>query len=68
MKRSLSESTLSLAIINDLEDIKKSENNIVLFGSVGNGKTLLLNKACGANYLKRIMDIPAQEMFNLTIL
>jgi len=50
MKRSLSESTLSLAIINDLEDIKKSENNIVLFGSVGNGKTLLLNKACGANY------------------
>ena len=51
MKRSLSESTLSYAIINDLEEIKKSENNIVLFGSVGNGKTLLLNKACGVNYL-----------------
>ena len=50
MKRSLSESTLSYAIINDLEEIKKSENNIVLFWSVGNGKTLLLNKACGANY------------------
>ena len=51
MKSSLSESTLSYAIINDLEEIKKSENNIVLFGSVGNGKTLLLNKACGVNYL-----------------
>ena len=50
MKRSLSQSTLSLSIIKDLEDIKKSENNIVLFGSVGNGKTLLLNKACGTNY------------------
>ena len=51
MKRSLSESTLSLAIINELDDIKQSENNVVLFGSVGNGKTYLLNKACGANFL-----------------
>ena len=51
MRRSLSESILSIAIIKELDDIKQSENNIVLFGSVGNGKTFLLNKACGAEYL-----------------
>ena len=51
MVESLNESNLSLAIINDLDEIKKSENNVVLFGSVGNGKTYLLNKACEANYL-----------------
>ena len=51
MEKTLNECNLSLAIINDLEEIKKSENNVVLFGSVGNGKTYLLNKACGANYL-----------------
>ena len=50
MKRSLSESNFSLMILNDLEEIKKGENNIVLFGSVGNGKTYLLNKACGADF------------------
>ena len=51
MKRSLSESTLTFNIINDLDDIKKSENNVVLFGSVGNGKTYLLNKACDSSFL-----------------
>jgi len=51
MNRSLSESKLSIGIIHDIEEIKQSENNIVLFGSVGNGKTFLLNKACGTDYL-----------------
>ena len=51
MNRSLSESSLSIGIIHDIEEIKQSENNIVLFGSVGNGKTFLLNKICGADYL-----------------
>ena len=51
MQRSLSESKLSLTIINELDDIKQSENNVVLFGSVGNGKTFILNKACGSDYL-----------------
>ena len=51
MNRSLSESKLSIGIIHDIEEIKQSENNIVLFGSVGNGKTFLLNKLCGTDYL-----------------
>ena len=51
MRRSLSESKLSLAIINELDELKQSENNVVLFGSVGNGKTYLLNKACDSEYL-----------------
>ena len=51
MNRSLSESKLSIGIIHDIEEIKQSENNIVLFGSVGNGKTFLLNKICGTDYL-----------------
>ena len=50
MNRSLSESNLSIFISDYLEDCKKSENNVVLFGSVGNGKTYLLNKLCGENY------------------
>ena len=32
------------------EIIKNSENNIIFFGSVGTGKTTLLNKICGENY------------------
>ena len=51
MRKSLSESIMSITIIKELDDIKQSENNVVLFGSVGNGKTFLLNKACGSNYL-----------------
>ena len=51
MKKSLSESRFTLRILDYLEEIKKGENNVVLFGSVGNGKTYLLNKACGANFL-----------------
>ena len=51
MKKSLSESRFTLRIMDYLEEIKKGENNVVLFGSVGNGKTYLLNKACGSNFL-----------------
>ena len=50
MKRSLSESNLSICILDYLDEIRKGENNVVLFGSVGNGKTYLLNKICGENY------------------
>ena len=48
--RSNSEKRFTLLILEYLEEIKKGENNIVLFGSVGNGKTYLLNKACGEDY------------------
>ena len=38
-------------ILQNIDDIlRKSKNNIVLFGSVGNGKTFLLNKICGTNF------------------
>ena len=47
----LNASTFSFKILKDIDDIKKGENNVVLFGSVGNGKTSLLNKLCGTNYL-----------------
>ena len=50
MKRSYSENRFTLLILEHLEEIKKCQNNVVLFGSVGNGKTYLLNKACGINY------------------
>ena len=32
------------------ELIKNSKNNIILFGSVSNGKTTFLNKICGQNF------------------
>lgn len=32
------------------ETIKNSRNNIIFFGSVGTGKTTLLNKICGQNF------------------
>ena len=32
------------------ETIKNSKNNIILFGSVGVGKTTMLNKLCGINF------------------
>ena len=50
MKKSQSERKFSINFINYLDEIKKSENNIVLFGSVGNGKTSILNKLCGKFY------------------
>ena len=50
LKRSISESRFTIRLLNNLEEIKESQNNIVLFGSVGNGKTYLINKACGADF------------------
>jgi len=50
MKKSLSQNRFTIHIINYLDEIKKSESNIVLFGSVGNGKTYILNKLCGKSY------------------
>ena len=35
----------------NFEAIKNSETNIILFGTVGHGKTSLLNKFCGTDYL-----------------
>jgi len=49
MNKSLSANRLAIPFFNYLEEIKKCQNNIVLFGSVGNGKTSLLNKMCGVN-------------------
>ena len=43
-------SSFSLPILRGLETIKNSKNNIILFGSVGNGKTSLLNKICNEDY------------------
>ena len=51
MKRSQSECNLTKYIVKNLEEIKEGKNNVVLFGSVGNGKTYLLNRICGANFL-----------------
>lgn len=52
MQRSLSAKNIrKTPILKNIDDIlRNSENNIVLFGSVGNGKTFLLNKLCNTNY------------------
>ena len=52
MKRSLSVTNIRRKpILKNIDDIiRASKNNIILFGSVGNGKTFLLNKLCGTNY------------------
>ena len=63
MKRVSSETNLfaDLPIIRDLDNvIKKSKKNVILFGTVGSGKTFLLNKLCGTNYLT------AEEGFSCT--
>ena len=48
MKRS--NSTTSFSITTNLEEIQKCENNIIMFGQIGHGKTTLLNKACNTNF------------------
>lgn len=53
LKRSNSESRFTIRILEYLDQIKEGENNIVLFGSVGNGKTYLLNKLCGEEFITR---------------
>ena len=37
----------------NFEEIKNSSNNIILFGSVGNGKTTIINKLCQCNLLTK---------------
>ena len=46
-----SKENLSHSLEKNFEKIKQCENNIVLFGSVGSGKTTLINKLCGVNFL-----------------
>ena len=37
----------------NFDEVKNSSNNIILFGSVGNGKTTLINKLCKCNLLTK---------------
>lgn len=37
----------------NFDEIKNSQNNIVLFGSVGNGKTTLINKLCHCDLITK---------------
>ena len=37
----------------NFDEIKSSSNNIILFGSVGNGKTTLINKLCKCNLITK---------------
>ena len=37
----------------NFELIKRSENNIILFGEVGTGKTTIINKLCGVDFLTK---------------
>ena len=63
MRRCLTETNLlaHLPLIRDLDNvIKKSKKNVILFGTVGSGKTFLLNKLCDTNYLT------AEEGFSCT--
>ena len=37
----------------NFDEVKKSSNNIILFGSVGAGKTTIINKICGIDLLTK---------------
>ena len=70
MKRSLSveKPKKRLKIIKNIDDVlKRSKNNIVLFGPVGNGKTSLLNKLQVKVLKLQIEDIHVLEQFNIII-
>ena len=38
----------------NFDEVKNSSNNIILFGSVGNGKTTLINKLCNCNLMTKV--------------
>ena len=40
------------SVLDNLEIIKASKRNVILIGSVGSGRTTLLNKICGKNFKK----------------
>ena len=40
------------SVLDNLEIIKASKRNVILIGSVGSGRTTLLNKICGKNFQK----------------
>lgn len=42
-----------MILSNDLDVLKKSLNNIILFGEVGSGKTTLINQLCQKNFETR---------------
>ena len=40
-----------ISLISVFGEIKRSENNIILFFSLGSGKTTLINKFCGKDFI-----------------
>ena len=59
-----SEVKISYDETKDIDILKESEENVVLFGSVGHGKTTLENKLTGQNFHVAKKVFLAQEIFN----
>ena len=49
----------------NFDEVKRSTNNIILFGSVGAGKTSLINKKCDVDCSQNKEDFPVLGMFNM---